>query len=198
MLILMLFYIPEVILPLVRTQLAQSGYHHYVLPHHHYNLHLHLLYGWYLQTQLLLYLPIWSFYLQLRELHFKLCGVFFFLPDKNLQKLFQMISRNFVHRRYILWSKSPAEVSLRLAELTFWAKSKLFRTFGCQICKWQACSIAKTKWDGSVFYKKKGKVKDFPLLYLKEMHLCSHKNKLENCLQHLFLPINLKFEWHLS
>lgn len=85
MFILMLFYIPEVILPLVRTQLAQNGYHHCVLPHRHYHLHLHLLYGWYLQTQLLLCLPIWSFYLQLRELRFKL-GVVFFPSWQKLTK----------------------------------------------------------------------------------------------------------------
>lgn len=151
MLILMLFYIPEVILPLVRTQLAQSGYHHYVLPHHHYHLHLHLLYRQYLQTQLLLYLPIWSFYLQFRELHFKLCSFFSFLTKTCKQLLFLMISRNFAHKRYIVWSRSPTEVCLRLAELTFWAKSKVFRTFRCQICKRQACSIAKTKRDDSVF-----------------------------------------------
>lgn len=184
----MLFYIPKVILPLVRTQLAQSGYHHYVLPHHHYHLHLHLLYGCYLQTQSLLYLPIWSFYLQLREIHFKLCVGFFFLPDKNLQKI--VVSNDqqkfCAQKVYCMKQKSTWGLSQRLVELTFWAKSKLLRTFGCQICKWQACSIAKTKWDGSVFYQiKRGKSKIF-LYLLKEIHLCSHKNKLENCLQHFF------------
>lgn len=116
-----------------------------------------------------------------------------FLPDKNLQKI--VVSNDqqkFCAQKVYCMKQSPAEVCLRLVELTFWAKSKLFRAFGCQICKWQACSTAKTKWDDSVFYQiKRGKSKIF-LYLLKQMHLCSHKNELENCLQNFFPPKKFK------
>jgi len=86
--------------------------------------------------------------------------------------------------------KKSMSVSQSLGELTFWAKSKVSRIFGSQVRKWQACSIAETKRDDSVFYQEE-KVKGFSLPFLKKIYLmlCSHKNKLE-VVSTVFLPSN--------
>lgn len=170
MLILMLFYIPEVILPLVRTQLAQSGYHHYVLPHHHYHLHLHLLYGWYLQTQLLLYLPIWSFYLQLRELHFKLCGVFFFPSWQKLAKIVSNDQQKFCAQKvYSVKQKSSWGLSETSWTYLLSQKQTLqnlwmpdLQMTGLQYCQNQM------RWFCFLSKKKRGKSKIFLYFILKK------------------------------